>query len=372
MFHRMRISGVKILPIAIPRLKELKVAYATRTIYNGFIIQVCTDSGLTGLGEAAPNFEVCGETLEATATSLAAMAPRVVGRDPLAREQILAGLEPWRRSHAAALAAYDIALWDLAGKAAGLPVRDLLGGFRQRIANAMTIGIMPLERTVAEAQSILASGRFQEIKLKLGLEPDQDVARVRAVRAVLGPDFPLHVDANQGYDGDGALRVLNALASERIDFAEQPVSAQDTGLLKWVSDRSPIPIMADEAVHTPEDALGLVRAQACSSLNVKLQKVGGISRALDVLAIARAAGLNCLLGCMTETLVGITAGAQVALASATVTHVDLDGHVDLAFSPVLGGVEVIGGQLTVPDAPGLGVQLNDEYRLRFEGLETLV
>ena len=368
----MRILGVKILPVSIPRLKELKVAYATRTVYNGFIIQVSTDSGLTGLGEAAPNFEVCHETVEDTAAALAAMAPRVAGCDPLAREQILARLEPWRMAHASALAAFDIALWDLAGKAAGLSVRDLIGGYRQRIPNAMTIGILPLDRTVAEARSILAGGLYREIKLKLGLDPDLDVARVRAVRAVVGPDFPLHVDANQGYDGDGALRVLAALAAERIDFAEQPVAAGDTALLKWVSDRSPIPIMADEAVHTPEDALLLVRAQACSSLNVKLQKVGGISRALDVLAIARAAGLPCLVGCMTETLVGITAGAQVALGSPTVTHVDLDGHVDLASSPVLGGVEVIDGHLSVTGAPGLGLRLSEACQERFDRLETLV
>jgi L-alanine-DL-glutamate epimerase-like enolase superfamily enzyme len=367
----MHITGVKILPISIPRLKALKVAYATRTVYNGFLIQLTTDSGWTGLGEAAPNFEVCHETVEETAAALAAMAPLVAGCDPLAREHILSRLEPWRLAHASALTAYDIALWDLAGKAAGLPVRDLIGGYRSSIANAMTIGILPLDQTVAEARSILASGLYREIKLKLGLDPDLDVARVRAVRAEVGPDFPLHVDANQGYDGDGALRVLTALAAEGIAFVEQPVPAQDTGLLKWVSDRSPVPVMADEAVHTPEDALGLVRAQACSSLNVKLQKVGGISRALDVLAIARAAGLPCLVGCMTETLVGITAGAHVALGSPTVAHVDLDGHVHLASSPVLGGIEVIGGQITVSGAPGLGLRLQEECQARFDRLASL-
>lgn len=361
----MRIIGITILPITIPRLKELKLAYVTRTVYQGFLVRLVTDTGLTGLGEAAPNFEVCGETQEATAAALAAMAPLLAGADPLARERLLARLEPWRTTHASALAAYDLALWDLAGKAAGLPVRDLIGGFRDRIPNAMTIGILPLEQTVLEAQAIFAGGRFREIKLKLGLDPDLDVARIRAVRRAIGPDFPLHADANQGYDRAGALRVLSALVPERLDFIEQPVPAKDTGSLKWVSDRSPIPIMADEAVHTPEDALALVRAQACSMLNIKLQKVGGISRALDCLAIARAAGIPCLIGCMTESLVGISAGAQVALGSPTVTHVDLDGHVDLAFTPAQGGVQVEDGQLILTGAPGLGVQLTEEYQDRF-------
>ena len=293
------------------------------------------------------------------------MAARVRGGDPRERERILAGLEPWRRPHAAALAAYDIALWDLAGKLAGLPVRALLGGFRDRIANAMTIGIMALEPTVAEAQAIQAGGRFAQIKLKLGLDPELDVARVRAVRAALGPEFPLHLDANQGYDREGALAVLTALAPERIAFVEQPVAAPDLEGLKWVSERSPIPVMADEAVHSPEDALLLARTGACAMLNVKLQKVGGISRALDILAIARAAGMPCLIGCMTETPVGITAGAHLALGSATVTHVDLDGHVDLARHPTRGGVREQGDQLTVPAAPGLGLALDPDHLHQF-------
>jgi L-alanine-DL-glutamate epimerase-like enolase superfamily enzyme len=355
-----RVTDIKILPVTIPRRKELKVAYATRTVYRGFLVQLATDTGLTGLGEAAPNFEVCGETQEGTAAALAAMAPLVRDQDPLERERVLALLEPWRHAHASALAAFDLALWDLAGKAAGLPLRALLGGWRRSIANAMTIGIMPLEQTVAEARAILATCQYAELKLKLGLDPELDVARVRAVRAVVGPGFPLHVDANQGYDREGALRVLAALADAAIDFAEQPVAAADTEALRWVSERSPIPVMADEALHTPEDALALVRARACSMFNIKLQKVGGISRALDVLAIARAAGIPCLIGCMTETLVGITAGAHLALGSAAVSHVDLDGHVDLARNPVKGGVRVAGDQLTVADAPGLGVELDED------------
>jgi len=352
----MRILEVRILPVTVPRLRPFKVAYATRTVYAGVLLQLVTDTGLSGLGEAAPNFEVCAETVESTLAALNAMVPLVLD-DPLEREAILARLEPWRRSHAAALTAVDTALWDLAGKLAGLPLRALQGGCRQRIANAMTIGIMDQAATVAEARAIQAGGLYREIKLKLGLDPDLDVARVRAVRAALGPDFPLHLDANQGYDRQGALRVLEALAPERIDFAEQPVPAADLEGLKWVSDRSPIPVMADEAVHSPEDALRLVRTQACAMLNIKLQKVGGPSRALDCLAIARAAGMPCLIGCMTETLVGISAGAHLALASAAVTHIDLDGHVDLATQPALGGIRIQDGQLCVTEASGLGVDL---------------
>lgn len=367
----MKIVAIKCLSVSIPRLKELKVAYATRTVYNGFLLQLVTDIGLTGLGEAAPNFEVCHETMESTAQACRAMAPLVQGSDLLVREAILERLEPWRLTAAAALTAYDIALWDLAGKSAGLPIRDLIGGYRRAIPNEMTIGIKDLAETVAEATRIKASGMYAEIKLKLGLDPNLDVKRVYAVRAAVGPTFPLHVDANQGYDREGALRVLQALAGAGIDFAEQPVPAEDTESLRWVSDRSPIPITADEAVHTPEDALALVDSHACSMLNVKLQKAGGISRALDILAIARAAGIPCMIGCMTETPVGIAAGAHVALGSPVVTHVDLDGCVDLAFQPTIGGIEINGDQLTVPDRPGLGVELNDQYRDRFANQEAL-
>jgi L-alanine-DL-glutamate epimerase-like enolase superfamily enzyme len=364
----MRITEVKILSISIPRLKELKVAYATRTVYRGVLLLLETDAGLCGLGEAAPNLEVCGETPEGAAAALAEMAVHLRGHDPLRREELLAALEPWRRNQAAALTAVDMALWDLAGKAAGLPLCSLLGGFRTAIGNAMTIGILSLEATVTEARAIQAGGRFREIKLKLGLDPDLDVARVRAVRAALGPDFPLHLDANQGYDPEGALAVLRALEPERIDFVEQPTPAQDLEALAWVSRRSPIPVMADESLHSPEDALRLARAEACTMLNVKLQKVGGITRALEVLAIARTAGMPCLVGCMTETPVGITAGAHLALASPAVSHVDLDGHLDLAFHPTRGGVQEQGDELTLPADPGatgLGLELEATIRDQF-------
>jgi L-alanine-DL-glutamate epimerase-like enolase superfamily enzyme len=364
----MRITAVKLLPLEIPRLKELKVAYATRTVYRGALLLLETDAGLTGLGEAAPNFEVCGETPEGAEAALGEMAGLLAGRDPLLRHALLAALEPWRHTQAAALTAVDTALWDLAGKAAGLPVGTLLGGARASIANALTIGILPLEATVAEARAIQAGGRFREIKLKLGLDPDQDVARVRAVRAALGPDFPLHLDANQGYGPERALAVLRALAPERIDFVEQPVPAQDLEALAWVSRHSPIPVMADEALHSPEDALRLARAGACAMLNVKLQKVGGITRALETLAIARAAGMPCLVGCMTETPVGITAGAHLALAAPAVRHVDLDGHLDLASHPTRGGVTEQGDQLRVSGGPGFGLSLEPGFAQEFRTL----
>lgn len=367
----MKIVAVKCCSVSIPRLKELKVAYATRTAYNGFLLQLVTDVGITGLGEAAPNFEVCHETMDGTARAIRAMAPLVRESNPLAREKILEKLEPWRHTAAAALAAYDIALWDLAGKSAGLPVRDLIGGYRLAIPNEITIGIKSLAETVAEARRIQAGGMYAEIKLKLGLDPDLDVQRVRAVRAAVGPAFPLHIDANQGYDRERALHVLQALAETNIDFAEQPVPAEDRESLRWVSDHSSIAIAADEAVRTPEDALALVCSHACSMLNVKLQKVGGISRALDILAIARAAGIPCMIGCMTETSVGITAGAHIALGSPVVTHVDLDGCVDLTSRPTTGGFEIKGDMLTVPDRPGLGIELSDEYRARFAHQESL-
>jgi L-alanine-DL-glutamate epimerase-like enolase superfamily enzyme len=238
-----------------------------------------------------------------------------------------------------------------------LPVCALLGGFRTAIANAITIGILPLEETLDEVRAIQAGGRFREIKLKLGLDPELDVARVRAVRAALGPDFPLHLDANQGYGREQALGVLRALAPERIDFVEQPVAAQDLDALGWVSRHSPIPVMADEALHSPEDALRLVQAGACALFNVKLQKVGGITRALETLAIAQAAGMPCLVGCMTETPVGIAAGAHLALASPIVQHVDLDGHLDLAAHPARGGAREQGDLLTVTGGPGFGLEL---------------
>ena len=287
----MRITGIKVLPVTIPRLKALKVAYATRTVYQGFLVQLGTDAGLHRPGRSGAQFRgVRGDPGGHRRGPGRHGAPGRGTATPWSAEALLARLEPWRRAHAAALAAFDTALWDLAGKAAGLPVRALLGGFRRA---------HPQRHDHRHPAPGGDRGRGPG-------HPGQRALRRDQAQAGPGPG----PGRGPGAGGRGPWPARTSPCTwtpTRATTATAPCgcwrrwppsgwtswsSRCPPGIieaLKWVSDRSPMPVMADEAVHTPEDALELVRARACAMLNIKLQKVGGISRALDVLAIARAA-----------------------------------------------------------------------------------
>jgi L-Ala-D/L-Glu epimerase len=294
---------------------------------------------VSGFGEAAP-IERYDESAESALAYIEEHAD-VLGDDPFALDEIESLLPPreW-----AARSALDAALHDLQGKLTELPVWRLLGLRREGPPTSWTVWLGDPDDMARRAAQ---AGRFHRLKLKLGARDGQDVERVRAVRSVT--DVPLQVDVNEYWTLDEALEALPQLAELGVEYCEQPLPAGDPGGAR-LKGKSPIPIYVDEDCHRLGDVAAC--AEGAHGINIKLAKSGGIREAVRMAHAARALGLGVMLGCMIESGLGITAGAQVA---SLCDHVDLDGNLLLADDP-WPGVDFRDGVQVPPDQPGLGVR----------------
>ncbi len=297
-------------------------------------------SGVSGFGEAAAiaHYNESAESARAYVEENAG----ALGDDPFALEDVFARL-PAREF--AARAALDAAFHDLQGKLLGQPVWRLLGLRRAGPPTSWTIWLGDPDDIAQRAEKAL--GRFRRLKLKLGGRDGLDVERVRAVRGIAG-ELPLQVDVNEAWSRDEALDFLPQLGELGVEYCEQPLPAGDPAGPE-VKDRSPVPIYVDEDCHTLADVAAC--AERSHGINVKLAKSGGIREAMRMVHAARALGLGCMLGCMVEAGLGISAAAQVA---SLFDHVDLDGNLLLAHDP-WPGVPFVDGVQLPPDQPGLGV-----------------
>ncbi|MFN2628336.1 MAG: dipeptide epimerase [Gaiellaceae bacterium] len=297
--------------------------------------------GVTGFGEGAP-IERYGESAVSALEFVRSNADQL-GEDPWALEEIGGRLASEPGQHAAK-AAVDGALHDLCGKLAGEPVWRLLGLPRAGPPTSWTIWLGDPDDMARRAEGV--RGRFRRLKLKLGGGDGLDVERVRAVRGVA--DVPLQVDVNEYWSLDQALDAVPLLAELGVEYVEQPLAAGDDGGAA-LKAASPIPVYVDEDCHTLADLVTC--AERAHGINIKLAKSGGIREAVRMAHAARALDLSVMLGCMVESGLGISAGAQIA---SLCDHVDLDGNLLLAEDP-WPGVELTGGAQLPPDGPGLGV-----------------
>ncbi len=353
----MKITRVTAWPVVMRLAEPYTIAFQTVEHATNVFLRVETAGGLAGLGCAAPEEAITGETPESTLAVLHEVAePLLRGSDALRPARLIELAARALGPRPSALAAVDMALHDILGRAAGLPLWRLLGGYRSRIATSVTIGILPEAETVARARERVAEG-FRSLKLKGGLDVDQDIARLVRVREAVGPGIGLRFDANQGYTAEQALRFLDGTRKVRIELVEQPTPRGEPDLLGRISASSDTPIMADESLMSLRDAFRLARRQLVDMVNIKLMKVGGIAEALRIGTLARTAGLEVMVGCMDESALGIAGSLHYALARPSVGYADLDGHLDLLDDPAAGAVRLRDGMLYPGDGPGLGVDL---------------
>lgn len=360
----MKIADIRVRLADIPLKRPHKMSFTTLETVNFVFVRLETSDGHTGWGEAAclggPTWsEESAESVAATIERY--IAPWLVGRDPTQIEALRIEMARRIQGNPFARAAVEMALWDVAGRALGVPVHRLLGGrVRDRVPLSWSLAVADPRAEVEEARAKAALGhRVFKIKTAAGPVAD-DVERVRRLREALGPGVSLRVDANQGWDRPTALKAVRAMAPYDLDFVEQPVPRWDLEGLAMIARRAAMPIMADEACFTAHDALAIARLGSVSILSLKLTKSGGLAGSLAIARIAEAAGMSCYVGCMIETSLGTAAYLHLALAAAPVTWgCELFGPLLLGADVTRQPVQYADGCILSLDGPGWGVEVDE-------------
>lgn len=363
----MKITNVRLGRISIPLRTPFKTALRSVDSVEDVIVEIHTDSGAVGYGEAPPTGAITGDTTGAIIGAIRDhIAKTILGRDVAELEPLLQAVQKSIVGNSSAKAAVDMALWDLYGQLYGIPVYKLLGAARKEIATDITISVNDPDIMVQDALIAVARG-YDCLKMKVGVNPELDVARLCAVRSAVGKDVVIRIDANQAWQPKEAVRLLNQMQEQGLDIelVEQPVKAHDLEGLKYVTQRSYVPVLADEAVFSPEDAMTILKMGAADLLNIKLMKCGGIYNALKIASAAEVYGVECMIGCMLEAKISVNAAVHLACARNIITKIDLDGPVLCKEDPILGGAVFDEKRITVSDVPGLGIQGIEAERLQY-------
>jgi o-succinylbenzoate synthase len=354
----MKITAVRLGRISVPLRVPFKTALRSVSSVEDVIVELHTDTGAVGYGEAPPTGVITGDTTGAILGAIQDHIGKVlIGRDVDDFEDLTALVQRSIVHNTSAKAAVDMALWDLYGQLYRVPVHKMLGGARRKIITDITISVNSPEEMARDARAAVARG-YDCLKVKVGANSALDVARLAAVRDAVGEDICIRIDANQAWKPKEAVRILNQMQAKglNIEFVEQPVAAADLDGLKYVTERSYVPVLADESVFSPADAMKIMQMGAADLINIKLMKCGGLTNALRIAAAAEVYGVECMIGCMLEAKVSVNAAVELACAKKIITRIDLDGPVLCSEDPVLGGAVFNEKEITVSDEIGMGIR----------------
>lgn len=359
----MKITDIRLGMISVPLIVPFKTALRSVNSVEDVIIEIHTDTGHVGYGEAPPTGVITGDTTGAIIGAINDHIKKVLmGREVDDFENLMKAMNGSIIKNTSAKAAADMALWDLYGQLYNIPVYKMLGGSRKSIETDITISVNSPEEMARDAARAIKRG-YNCLKVKVGSNPELDVARLTAIREV-ARDVLIRIDANQAWAPKQAVRILNQMQEKGLDieFVEQPVKGHDFEGLKYVTQNSYVPVMADESVFSPLDALKIMQMGAADLINIKLMKCGGITNALQIVSAAEVYGIECMIGCMLEAKISVNAAVHLACAKQIITKIDLDGPVLCSEDPIIGGAVFNEKDITVSDEPGLGIRGIEKIR----------
>ena len=357
----MRISEIALGEIRIPLITPFKTALRTVERVEDLTVRITLESGAVGYGEAPPTAVITGETKTSIAGAIREfLAPAIRGMAFEEPGQVWERMDRAMAKNTSAKAALDIALHDAWAREKGIPLFRALcpdGTARSELETDLTISVNDPDTMARDAEKAVRDG-FRVLKVKVGKGGETDVERVRRVRAAAGGKTGLRIDANQGWTPEEAVRTIGMMedAGLDIELVEQPVSCHDFRGMQYVTAHTRTPILADESVFSPEDAERLIAEHGADLINIKLMKTGGIYPAVKICDMAEKAGVGCMMGCMLESAVSVSAGAHLAGARGIIRYCDLDGPSLCAENPYTGGPVFDGPRILLPETPGIGIE----------------
>ncbi len=366
----MKITKIETIAYGIP-VKGFADAYTSFTRSDAILVKIYTDEGHVGIGEAcAWEPEFYGETRESIeSTILNYAAPKIIGEDPFNIGRIMMILDQNLARITCVKEGIDLALHDLLGKILNVPVYKLLGGkFRDKVPVGSEIGIKSPQEMADNALRVLEEG-ISVIKIKGSDDMKLDVDRIKTVRAAVGNDVELRLDPNAAWDTIGSIRVMRAVEDCHLQLLEQPIPSWNLKGMAHIRNNIGVPLMADESIWTPQDAVKIHDYGAADLLNLKIAKTCGLHLGKKVEATAEALGLPCIAG--TELEPGISMVAKLHMAASMRIHPIASEFTEL--TQVDGTVlkqplKVVDGCLAVPDGPGFGVEIDEDalekYRIK--------
>lgn len=359
------ITSVDIYRFSIP-MEPFTIATGTMDHAQNVFIRVHTNAGFYGVGECSAFPMIVGETQDTCLVMAREFAELWKGHDALDIPARMEQLHGFTAGNTTIKSAFDIALYDIAAKNAGLPLYQFLGGEKRVVESDITIGIGMPEVMAQKAIEFKASGA-NILKVKLGKGAEVDVERIKQIRQAIGPEMKIRVDANQGWSYDEAVFALQAIGQYDIEFSEQPMRTWYDDKLPDLMQLSPVKIMGDESVYNHHDARKQMESGSCHYINIKMAKSGGILEAKKIHDLAAEHGIPCMMGGMLESRIALSAKLHFVYASANIHFYDMDtcmlGH---RVDPCIGGVTYDGYKLNISDAIGIGADADEEFLERCE------
>ncbi|GGA44710.1 mandelate racemase/muconate lactonizing enzyme family protein [Psychrobacillus lasiicapitis] len=354
----MNIQSIETFDVAIPLTKPFKTALRTVNTAYSVYVKITSSEGVVGYGEAPPTHVITGDSMASIRYAInEIIAPQLIGLNLSNSEHIFQKINASLVRNTSAKAAVDMAIYDLIARQVGLPLYQYLGGYRDTLETDFTVSVNAPDEMAEDAERYVKNG-FHVLKVKVGIgDMQDDIERIQAIRERVGNRPKLRLDANQGWNAKEAVKAIRTMedAGLGIEFVEQPVPAHDLEGLKYVTERTDTPIMADESVFSVIDAKRVLEMRAADLINIKLMKSGGIHHAKKINALAEANGVACMVGSMIETKIGISAAAHFAASQPNIQFFDFDAPLMLAKDLVIGGVCYERSKMTFSKEHGLGI-----------------
>lgn len=363
----MQINQIEIYQLPVRLREPFVISLGKFECAENIVVVIRTSNGITGFGECSPFFTINGENMETGYIAAKYLARVLIGKNPLDIDLNIRLMDSVVYGNYSIKSAFDMAIYDIAAQNENIPLYRFLGGKNNKqIFTDYTVSIDNAAKMADDALKITEKG-FKYIKVKLGGNASDDVERILQIRKKIGCDIPLRLDANQGWDMGSAIHILNSLSDYNIEFCEEPVKRGDFMAMARINKESKIPVMADESCSTLNDIIHLIHFNSCSKINIKLGKSGGIRNAMKILAESSKSGFKVQVGGFLESRLGFTASAHFALTDNNISYYDFDTPLMFEEDPIEGGIVYLeNGEIQVPDSPGIGASINENYLSRLK------